>query len=106
MDAGDGRLRLQQWIELSVLNDRISHGWIASPIRKAHGLAAHKPETALPFVPTEIGARARDAELLDDVLTDVGDEQISVSRVPAETLRIAKSIDVNLSEHTVLADKR
>src|SRR5205823_2555077 len=48
----------------------------------------------------------RDADLLDDVLADLGDEEPAVFRIPAEALRISEAVQVDLAERARFADER
>ena len=60
-------------------------------------------EARLPLVPAEIRAGRHQADLLDEVLADVGDEHLAGLRVPREALRIADAERVDLAERVALA---
>ena len=100
---GDCGLCAEQRIELSVLGDRIRHRRIAATLREVDGRATDEPEAPLPLVPAKVRPRRREAQLLDDVLADVGHEQIGVSRIPAEPLRVADTGDVDFAERRGIA---
>ena len=92
------RLRLQQRIELAVFDDGKRHLRIAARVFKADRLPADEAVAAFPLVPPEIRPLRHLAHLLDDVLPDIGDEEIAVTRIPREALRIAQADGVDLVE--------
>ena len=87
--VGEGRLHeaLKAIRTLYRLEERAME--IDTPPVQVHRLAADEPKAPLPLVPPEIRAGRRKAQLLDDVLPDVGHEQIAVAGVPAEPLWVA-----------------
>ena len=101
--AGGGGAALQQRVELAVLDHRVVEAGLSAGVDQADGPAAEEAEAPFPVVPAEVGAGGDQAHLLDDVLSDVGDEQVAVADVPREALRIADPVGVDLPERIGVA---
>src|SRR5262245_52853539 len=92
------RLRLKEWIRLSVLDDRKRDFRVAARVRALDALPAEILEAALPDVPSEVAPGGNQVDFLDDVLADVGEEHVAVLRIPREALRVAQAVSVDFSE--------
>src|SRR5690606_30136115 len=89
-------------VELPPLGDRIRHGRVAPGTADVHFRTADEAKAAFPVVPAEVRSPGDRAHLLDDVLPDVGEVHVAVFGVPAEALRVAHPVGVDLAERCVI----
>jgi hypothetical protein len=68
--------------------------------------SADEAEAALPFVPSQVGPGGHGTDLLNDVLSDVGDEHVAVLRIPREALRITQTQRIDLGERCGIFGER
>src|SRR5690606_12388924 len=101
-EAGDRGHALQQRILVVVLHQRPDEADFAAWVVQID-LAIDVLVAAFPLVPAEIGADGDRADLLHQVLADVGHQHAAISRVPGETLRVAYAVREDLTQRVVLA---
>src|SRR6267142_73710 len=97
-ETGHGDVVLEKRVVMIEFDNRVRHLRIRAPLVQVDVGAIDEAEARFPVVPPEVRAGGGDADLLDDVLADLRDEQPAGVRIPPEPLRVPEAVGVDLAE--------